>query len=80
MPLSLQEVQLWDAYLADFPDTGQPQGWQFLDEAYPQQLVIAVQCLSSPISLDEVEEGLARLHNGRAKGPQGFGSEFLRYA
>ena len=80
LPLSLQAVQLWDAYLADVADKGRPQGCQFLDEAYPQQPVIAAQCLNSPISEDEVEEGLARLHNGRAKGPQGFASEFLRYA
>ena len=40
----------------------------------------AAHCLNSPISVDEVKEGPARLHNGRAKGPQGFASEFLRYA
>ena len=30
--------------------------------------------------MNEVDEGLARLHNGRAKGPSGFASENLRYA
>ena len=67
-------------YLADVADKGQPHGCQFLDEAYFQQATSAAQCLNSPISVDEVEEGLAKLHNGRAKGPRGFASEFLSHA
>ena len=80
LPPSLHAVQLWDPYLADVADKGQPHNCQFLDEAYPQQPSSAAQCLNSPISVDEVQAGLARLHNGRAKGPQGLASEFLRYA
>ena len=72
LPLSLQAVQRWDTYLADVADKGQPQDCQLLDEAYPQQPISAAHCLNSPISVDEVEKGLARGHNGRAKGPQGF--------
>ena len=57
-------VQLLGTYLADIADKGQPQGCQFLDEAYPQQPISAAHCLNSPMSVDEADEGLARLHNG----------------
>ena len=36
--------------------------------------------MNTPITAEEVEYGLARLHNGSAEGFQGFSSEFLRYA
>ena len=53
---------------------------QFLSDAYTQQPTAAAQCLNNPISVEEVKEGLTRLHNGGAKGRQGLASEFLRYA
>ena len=58
----------------------QPQDCAFLQDAYPQQPPQEAECLNQPISADEILEGLTRLHNGRAKGPQGLASEFLRYA
>ena len=79
-PVSLQAVQAWDAYLVDVADKRQPQDCEFLQDAYPQQPLQDAECLNQPITAEEVAEGLARLHNGRAKGPQGLASEFLRYA
>ena len=52
----------------------------FLWEAYPQCPTGAAATLNTPNITEEVEDGLARLHNGHAKGFQGFSSEFLRYA
>ena len=52
------------------------------DMAYPVHPASDLQVteLNAPISLGEVLEGLQKLHNGRAKGPQGLPSELLRYA
>ena len=38
------------------------------------------ECLTVPISEEEVLDKIQKLHNGRAKGLQGLPSEFLRYA
>ena len=76
----MQNVQVWDAYLAQVADVGCPTQCHFLEEAYPQCPSGAAAALNTPITNAEVEDGLARLHNGRAKGFQGFSSEFLRYA
>ena len=48
--------------------------------AFPQQVVdLAVQ-LNAPLTETEIQQGLDRLHNGRAKGVQGLPAELLRYA
>lgn len=48
--------------------------------ADPQQPLQPAASFNDPISEENIEEGLLRLHNGRAKGMQGLPSEFLRYA
>ena len=80
LPVSMQNVQVWDAYLAQVADVGCPAMCHFLEEAYPQCPSAAAATLNAPLTNAEVEDGLARLHNGHAKGFQGFSSEFLRYA
>jgi hypothetical protein len=59
---------------------GQPRNCELLPDAYPQQPFQGAECLNQPMSAEKVQDGLARLHNGRAKGPQGLASELFRYA
>ena len=81
LPVCLQNVQDWEAYLAQLANVGQVAvDAEPPHAAYPQQLVQPAKCLNNPISEEEVLDGLQRLHNGRAKGQQGLPSELLRYA
>ena len=80
LPVCLQAVQVWDDYQAQVADVGCPATCLFMEEAYPQRPIGAAATLNMPITTGEVEHGLARLHNERAKGSQGFSSEFLRHA
>jgi hypothetical protein len=78
--VSLQNVQAWGNYLAQVAHMGCPAACHFLEEACPQCPAGAAAILNAPFTTAEVEDGFARLHNGRAKGFQGFSSDFLRYA
>ncbi|CAL8469960.1 g9502 [Coccomyxa elongata] len=82
LPEQLRPVQSWDAYLQHL--AGQPMldVPPLPDMAYPVHPASDLQVteLNAPIRLGEVLEGLQKLHNGRAKGPQGLPSELLRYA
>ena len=80
LPVSLQDVHVWDAYLDNLADIGQVDNCLLPPGAYPQQPLEPAACLNDAISEEEVIEGLSELHNGRAKGMQGVPSEFLRYA
>lgn len=80
VPISLQPVQTWDAYLEKLADIGQVQERVVPLAAYPQQSLEPAACLNAAISEEEVGEALTGLHNGRAKGVQGLPSELLRYA
>jgi len=48
--------------------------------AYPVQREEIFQDLNSPFTVEEVDEGLSTLHNGRANGFSGYPAELLRYA
>lgn len=78
LPLSLQPVQKWDAFLSNVADCGCAIGGSLPPDAFPQQ-PLAV-CLNDPITTAEIQSGLDKLHNGRAKGILGLPSELLRYA
>ena len=80
LPVSLQPVQLWDLHLQQLADIREAGGATLPEVAYPQQPLQPAASLNDPVSEENVEEGLLRLHNGRAKGMQGLPSEFLRYA
>ena len=81
LPVSLQNVQDWEAYLAQLANVGQVAvDAEPPHAAYPQQPLQPAECLNDPISEEEVLDGLQRLHNGREKGQQGLPSELLWYA
>ena len=80
LPVSLQPVQVWDAYLDKLADIGQVENCALPPAAYPQQPLEPASCLNVAISEEEVQAGLIGLHNGRAKGVQGLPSELFRYA
>ncbi len=70
----------WDTYLQQLADMQLPDLQQLPLASYPQQAQIPAAELNAPINLKEVLEGLQKLHNGRAQGPQGYPAELLRYA
>ena len=81
LPVCLQNVQDWEAYLGQLANVGQVAiDAEVAHAAYPQQPLQPAECLNTPISEEEVLDGLQRLHNGRAKEQQGLPSELLRYA
>ena len=80
LPVGLQQVQTWDAFLADLCNAGSTAACHIPPDAYPQQPHENAAGLNAPISVQEVLHGLKHLHNGRATGKAGVPSEFLRYA
>ena len=80
LPVSLQPVQVWDAYLDKSADIGKVENYALSPAAYPQQLLEPASCLNVAISEEKVQAGLIGLHNGCAKGVQGLPSELFRYA
>lgn len=73
-------MQSWDTYLQKRADRQLPDLQQLPLASYPQQAQMYAADLNAPIDLTEVLEGLQKLHNGRAQGPQGYPAELLRYA
>ena len=63
-PVRMQNVQVWDACLAQVADVGCPAVCHFLEEAYPQCPSGAAATLNTPITNVEVEDGLARVTMG----------------
>ena len=82
LPKQLKPVQSWDAYLQQLAGRPMLDVPPLPDMAYLVHPANHEQVagLNAPISLGEGLEGLQKLHNGRAKGPQGLPSELLRYA
>ena len=82
LPERLKPVQSWDAYLQQLAGRLMLDVPSLPDMAYPVHPANHEQVagLNAPISLGEVLEGLQKLQNGRAKGPQRLPSELLRYA
>jgi hypothetical protein len=80
LPVQLMQVQQWDSYLAQVGNRSLMSGCALPPEAYPQRTRAPAAGLDSPIALEEVENGLRRLHNGRSPGMLGLPSELLRYA
>ena len=80
IPVSLQPVQVWDAYLDELADIGRVENPALPPAAFPQHLLDPAACLNVAVSEEEVQDGLIALHNGRAKGVQGVPSELFRYA
>lgn len=80
LPVQLSQVQRWDGYLHKLAGMELPNLAQLPDASYPQCSPDLAAVLNVPITLEEVSNGLQKLHNGRAQGPQGYPAELLRYA
>ena len=89
LPIQLQNVQAWDAYLANIANVhtmrDQPinHPTALPSAAFPIQPPAPIDlrtALDAPISLEEVQVGLQHLHNNRASGKHGLPAELLRYA
>lgn len=80
LPVQLSQTQQWDAYLGKLADMDLPVLSQLPDASYPYHPEAPAAGLNVAITLGEVSDGLKRLHNGRAHGPQGYPAELLRYA
>ena len=80
LPPQLLPLQRWGPYLARVGNIGSPPGATLPAEAFPQHNTAPAAALNSPITEQEVLDGLGRLNNGRAAGPLGLPAELLRYA
>ena len=75
LPMALQNVQSWDAFIAQVADARLPPALFLPDCAYPQQDPAAV---NADITVAEVVSQLPKLHNGRSAGHADLPAEFLR--
>ena len=78
LPIGLQRVQAWESYIGHLSHRGSAEGCSLPGAAYPQQA--QADALNVPISLQEVLDGLHKLHNGRSSGSLGIPAELYRYA
>jgi hypothetical protein len=78
LPIGLQRVQAWESYIGHLSHCGSPEGLSLPGAAYPQQP--QAEALNVPINLQEVLDGLHKLHNGRSSGSLGIPAELYRYA
>lgn len=78
LPPGLQQVQAWESYIGHLSHCGTAEGCSLPEAAYPQQP--HADALNVPISLQEVLDGLHKLHNGRSSGSLGIPAELYRYA
>ena len=80
LPMALQNVQSWDAFIAQVADARLPPALFLPDCAYPQQDPARAAALDADITVAEVVSQLPTLHNGRSAGHADLPAEFLRYA
>ncbi len=78
LPIGLQRVQAWGSYIGHLSHCGSAEGCSLPGVAYPQQP--HADALNVPISLQDVLDGLHKLHNGRSTGSLGIPAELYRYA
>ena len=78
LPNGFQRVQAWGSYIGHLSHCGSAEGCSLPGVAYPQQP--HADALNVPISLQEVLDGLHKLHNGRSTGSLGIPAELYRYA
>ena len=71
-------MQAWGSYIGHLSHCGSAEGCSLSGVAYPQQP--HADALNVPISLQEVLDGLHKLHNGRSTGSLGIPAELYRYA
>ena len=84
LPQPLQRPQVWNEFMLRLTTLGSQSGEGEPTElsyvAYPLQMSSPAHDLNAPFSLEEVENGLRALNNGKASGFLGYPAELLRYA